>query len=252
MPINAKTLTDYTLEGLDGEIGKVKQFYFDDKHWTVRYLVVDTGNWLAERQVLISPYSLGTIDKEKQRIKINLTKQQIENSPPLENDKPVSQQFEEGYHEYFGLPLYSAGPHVWGFSPNIVHDRENRDQSNQGGKPWDPHLRSTSEVSGYHIQSLDDEVGHIDDFLIDEETWAIRYLIVDTRNWLSGIKVLISTRWIERVSWNESKVFVNVPCAAIKEAPEYTDKFMLTRDYETILHIHYNRKVYWTDISGEK
>lgn len=243
-----KTLKGYSLESLDGEVGTVKEFYFDDKHWTIRYLVADTGNWLTGRQVLISPYALVDAIKKEHHIEINLTKEQIENSPSLDSDKPVSRQFEEAYNGYYEWPTYWGGPYRWGAYPYaVVCDREKARESTHGEKAWDPHLRSTREVTGYHIQAMDGEIGHVDDFLIDDETWAIRYLIIDTRNWWSGKKVLVSTQWIERVSWNESKVFINLPLEAIKQAPEYTEESLITRDYEAILHIHYNRRVYWAD-----
>jgi uncharacterized protein YrrD len=102
----AKTLKGYKLNSLDGEIGKVKEFYFDDRHWTIRYLVADTGNWLTGRQVLISPYALVAVSKEEQHITIDLTKKQIEASPSLNSDKPVSRQFEQAYYGYYGYPMY--------------------------------------------------------------------------------------------------------------------------------------------------
>ena len=120
----AKTLKGYKLDSLDGEIGKVKQFYFDDQYWTIRYLVADTGNWLTGRQVLISPYALVAVNKEKQHILIDLTKKQIEDSPSLNSDKPVSQQYESAYYGYYGWPMYWNGPYMWGYYPNIVRDHE--------------------------------------------------------------------------------------------------------------------------------
>jgi sporulation protein YlmC with PRC-barrel domain len=126
------------------------------------------------------------------------------------------------------------------------------EKTNQGGKAWDSHLRSTHEVSGYHIQAADGEVGHVEDFIIDDETWAIRYLIIDTRNWWPGKKVLVSPQWIERVSWSESKVFVNLSRESIKQSPEHTEESLLTRDYETGLHRHYNRQGYWVDEPAAK
>jgi len=105
MLITAKTLSGYTLRSLDGDIGKVEEFYFDDHHWTVRYLVVNTGNWITGRQVLISPYALTTVNKEEQYIAVNLTKKQIEDSPSLDHDKPISRQFEESYSKYYGMPM---------------------------------------------------------------------------------------------------------------------------------------------------
>ena len=129
----------------------------------------------------------------------------------------------------------------------IVRDPEIWRESTQDEKAWDPNLRSTHDVSGHHIQAADGEIGHVEDFIIDDDTWAIRYLIVDTRNWWPGKKVLISPKWIERVSWSESKVFVNLTRETIKQSPEYTEESLLTRDYETALHRHYNRQGYWVD-----
>ena len=246
------TLKGYKLHSLDGEIGNVKEFYFDDHHWTIRYLVADTGNWLTGRQVLISPYALAAVNKEGQYIAIDLTKKQIEDSPSLNSDKPVSRQFEEAYYGYYGWPNYWAGPYMWGPYPYIVRDRIKWRESARGEKAWDPHLRSTHDVSGHHIQAADGEIGHVEDFIVDDETWAIRYLVVDTRNWWPGKKVLISPKWIERVSWEEAKVFINLSRETIRQAPEYTEETLLTRDYETMLHQHYSRQGYWVDEQADK
>jgi sporulation protein YlmC with PRC-barrel domain len=245
-----KTLKDYKLDSLDGEIGKVKEFYFDDKHWTIRYLVADTGNWLPGRQVLISPYALVAAIKAEQLIAVDLTKKQIEDSPSLTSDKPVSRQFEEAYYGHYGWPMYWNGPYMWGNFSHIARDRETWKSPAQSGEAWDPHLRSTDAVSGYEIQALDSGIGHVEDFVIDDETWAIRYLLVATRNWWPGKKVLVSPRWIERVSWSESKVFVNLSRETIKESPEYTADALITRDYESELYGHYQLEGYW--IEGEE
>ena len=197
--------------------------------------------------MLISPYALVSVNKEEEQIGINLTKKQIEDSPSLDSDKPVSRQFEETYYGYYGWPMYWGGPYMWGSYPYIVRDRDKWKESTQGEKAWDPHLRSTNAVSGYNIQAKDGEIGHVEDFIIDDETWAIRYLIIDTRNWWPGKKVLVSPLWIERVSWNEFKVFVSLSRESIKQSPEYSEESLLTRDYETKLHRHYNRQGYWFD-----
>jgi hypothetical protein len=243
----AATLKGYTLQCLDGAIGRVKEFYFDDRHWTIRYLVAETGNWLVGRQVLISPHALGAVNREEQHIAVQLSKRQIEDSPSLDSDKPVSRQFEATYYGYYGYPMYWGGPHMWGAYPFIVHAREEGSGLSPGAKPWDAHLRSTQAVSGYHIEAADGPIGHVRDFIVDVETWAIRYLMVDTVNWWPGKKVLVAARWIERVSWDESKVFVNLSRAAIKQAPEFAEESLLTRDYESRLHGHYNRQGYWVD-----
>lgn len=252
MLITAKALNGYTLDSLDGEIGKVKEFYFDDQHWAIRYLVAETGTWLTGRQVLISPYALISANKQEQHIGINLTKKQIEDSPSLDSDKPVSRQFEESYYGFYGYPMY------WGVTPSM--DGANAERGiipafgvtakkeanpHHGEQVWDPHLRSTHDMIGHHIQSTDADIGHVEDFIIDDTTWKIRYLIINTRNWWPGKKVLVSPQWIERISWETSDVFVNLPSETIKQSPEYTEEALLTRDYETGLHRHYDRPGYW-------
>lgn len=244
---NAKTLAGYKLHGRDGEIGEVDEFYFDDQYWTVRYLVANTGNWLADRKVLISPYALDSVSEERHQIDIDLTKKQIEDSPSLSSDQPVSRQFEETYYGYYAWPAYWYGPYAWGSYPYPGRDHDNWVHSTHREKTWDPHLRSTHDVSGHHLQATDGEIGHVEDFVIDDKTWAIRYLIVDTQNWWPGKKVLVSPQWIKRVSWAESKVFVNLSREAIEQSPEYTEKSLLTRDYETGLHRHYDRQGYWVN-----
>jgi hypothetical protein len=141
---------------------------------------------------------------------------------------------------------------MWGAYPLIVRDPEQWEESSQGEKTWDPYLRSTKDVTGHHIQAADGEIGHVEDFIIDDETWAIRYLIINTQNWWPGKKVLVSPQWIERVSWLESKVFVNLTCETIRQSPEYTEESLLTRDYEAGLHRHYNRQGYWVDDRADK
>jgi hypothetical protein len=249
MLTTAKTLKRYRLDSLDGEIGKVREFYFDDRHWIIRYLVADTGYWLPGRQVLISPYALVSINGDifHPQIKINLTKAQIQASPPLDNDKPVSRQFEEEYYGYYRWPRYWAGPYNWRYHPYIERDREKARDLPHSGKPWDHHLRSTHEVSGYHAQAKDGDIGHIEDFVIDDETWAIRYLIVSTTHWWLGKKVLVSPQWIKNVSWDEQEVAFDLSRETIKQSPEYTEESLLAREYETALHRHYNRKGYWID-----
>lgn len=278
MLYEAQALTGFKLNGTDGEIGKVKEFYFDDHHWAIRYMVADTGGWLPGRRVLISPYALAGVSKEKKHISISLSKKQIEGSPSLDSDKPVSRQFENTYYAYYGWPMYWAGGYMWGSysyptisgtinggigqepengqgdapytggtSPTDMRNTEALGNPGQNKNTWDPNLRSTHAVTGYHIQAKDGEIGHVEDFLIDDETWAIRYMVVNTSNWWMGNNILVSPRWIERVDWDESKVFVALSRETIKLSPEYTEASLLTREYETGLHQHYNRQGYWVD-----
>jgi sporulation protein YlmC with PRC-barrel domain len=248
MLFKAKELNGYKLDSLDGPIGEVQQFYFDDKYWTIRYLVANSGSWLTGRQVLIAPYALVSVLQDTRQISINLSKSQIEESPSLDSDKPVSKQFENSYWGYYGWPTYWSGAYMWGAYPTLARDRQDWLETTGVEEVWDPNLRSTGEVIGYHIQASDGEIGHVEDFIIDDETWAIRYLVVDTKNWWPGEKLLVSPRWINRVSWADRKVFVDLSREIIKNSPKYSEDALLTRDYEDKLHRHYNRPGYWADV----
>jgi hypothetical protein len=195
--------------------------------------------------VLISPYALGPVVESKHGIAVRLTKQQIEDSPAIESDQPVSRQFEESYFGYYGWPGYWAGPYCWGYYPYLERDREKWPTSNSEGDTRSGHLRSSRDATGHNIQASDGEIGHLEDFILDDETWAIRYLIVSTRNWWPGKKILLSPQWIERISWSESKIFVNLSREAIKQAPEYEEDSMPDRAYEVRLYQHFQRPGYW-------
>ncbi|HLP14907.1 MAG TPA: PRC-barrel domain-containing protein [Bacteroidota bacterium] len=241
-------VSGYKLAATDGEIGKVQDFYFDDTHWTIRYLVADTGNWLTGRRVLLSPYALVDVNEEEETIGVDLTKQQIEESPSLEEGQPLSRKYEESYYGYYGWPMYWTGVYPWGSSPMLVRDPAQwKDPAHPSKESWDPNLRSTDEITGYDIQASDGEIGHVEDFVIDDTTWTIRYMIVDTKNWLPGKKVLISPQWINKVSWDESKVYVNMPRATVENAPEYDEDTLITRDYEEELYQHYDMDGYWVE-----
>jgi hypothetical protein len=227
---NNQDLKGLVVHATDGEIGKVVQLYFDDEIWAIRYLTVETGNWLNDRQVLISPLSILRVDVEGKRIDVSLTRKQVENSPNIDTNRPVSRQHEAEYFGYYGYPYY------WGGPSDLV-----RKESKSS------HLRSTDAVSGYRIDAADGEIGHVEKFIVDDEGFAIRYLEVATKNWWPGKKVLLSPAWVERVSWEESKVFVAVTREAIKTCPEYEDSARITREYENKLYFHYGRPPYWIE-----
>lgn len=213
-----KTLKGCKLDGLDGEIGDVREFYFDDLNWAIRYLVVDTGDWLKGRQVLISPKALACAIQGEQPIAISLTQEQIENSPLLNSDMPVSRQFEEAYYGYYGWPAYWSGAPLWGTDPGLARDRENGQKSTQGATTTGEfHLHSTADMWSCHIHAGNGDIGNVEDLIIDDETWTIRFLIIDTRTWWPGKKVLVAPQWITRVDWGDSKVLINLP----NEIPEF-------------------------------
>jgi len=248
MLYSVKTLKGCRLDARDGQIGKVNEFYFEDQHWAVRYLVADTGSWLTGRRVLISPRTLAGVDRGDREIAVDMTKKMIEDSPSLDSDKPVSRRFEEDFHTYYGWPSpYMWGPYPGITNPNMVGGRGVWTGALPGETPSDPHLRSTRDVKGHHVQAADGEIGHVEDFLIDDNSWTIRYLVIDTRNWWPGKQVLISPKWIARVSWAESSIFVNVARERVRQSPEYIEESLLTRDDETDLHRHYDRRGYWKD-----
>ncbi len=243
----AKDLNGYKLDARDGVIGRVKEFYFDDHSWTVRYLVADTGGWLNGRMVLISPYALDPADEGGKVIPVDLTRAQIEKSPSLGTDRPVSRQYEWEYFSFYGWPAYWDGPYAWGPSTYPMRGQTQWSEASHRDRTEDPHLRSTKEVTGCSIRAQDGEIGHVGDFVIDDDTWTIRYLIVDTQNWWPGKKVLIPTQWIERISWEESRVFIHMTREALRQSPEYTDQTLITRDHEIKLHRHYDREGYWAE-----
>jgi len=242
MLTKATALTGYRLDGLDGEIGELRDFYFDDRKWAIRYLVADTGDWLTGRQVLLSPCALAAVIHKAHAIAINLTQQQIEDSPELRCNMPVSRQTEEAYHGYFGWPKYWADPYMRRSCPNPVHEGTTSETALLGDQAGDLQLHNTAAVSGYEIQAGDGDIGNVEDFIIDDVAWAIRYLIVDTRNWWPGKKVLVAPQWIERVSWNNAKVFVDLP----SELPEYYESRHNNCGHDTRLQQSYHRENHWT------
>jgi hypothetical protein len=244
-------LKGFEIRATDGELGTVKEFYFDDDTWAIRYLTVETGGWLGGREVLISPISVAYTDWQTKRLNVALTKKQVENSPDIDTHRPVSRQQEAAYLGYYGYPYYWGGPYLWGpafypaglATPSRASMEELADRIRR--EPTDSHLRSTESVAGYNIDAVDGDIGHVDGFVMDDEVWAIRYVEVATRNWWPGKKVLVSPAWIERVSWMDSKVYVGLTREAIKGAPEYVETVPITRIYENMLHHHYGRPPYW-------
>ena len=243
-----KDLKGYALGATDGDIGKLDDFYFDDESWTIRYLVAETGNWLLNRKVLISPFALGKVDSSRERLNVTLTKKQVKESPSIDTDKPVSRQHEASYHDYYRYPYYWGGPYLWGpmTYPQLSGAAQRRfeEERAEREKANDFHLRSANKVTGYHIEATDGDIGHVEDFIIDGETWEIRYMVVDTQNCWAGKKVVVAPQWIGRVSWNDSKVYVDLSRDTIKNGPEYHPD-ALNRKYEETLYDYYKRPKYW-------
>ena len=248
MKYSIKHLKGYAIGTTDDDIGEVDDFYFDDESWTVRYLVAETGGWFSNRKVLISLFALGKVDLARERLNVALTKKQVEESPSIDTDKPVSRQHEASYSDYYRYPYYWGGPYLWGpiTAPRLAGAAQKRNEEARADREEanDLHLRSANKVSDYHIEATDGDIGHVEDFIVDGETWEIRYMVVDTTNWWAGKKVLVAPQWIGRVSWSDSKVYIDLPRETIKNGPEYHPD-ALNRKYEETLYDYYKRPKYW-------
>jgi hypothetical protein len=235
------------------KVGALEEMYFDDAKWVVRYLVVNTLGWLGRRKALISPYAVRSIDGHSHAIYVNLSRGQVEGSPGIDTAKPVSRQQEAAYHRYYDYPPYWQSRMLWasGAMPVLApldtrlreEEEEARRQADERLAVADHHLRSSRVVLNYRIEATDDLIGHCADFLFDEMTWAIRYLIIDTRHWLHGKHVLISPRWIRAINWTERTLTVALKREEIEKSPEYDPQYAPTREYERAMYRHYLRSL---------
>jgi hypothetical protein len=242
MLLSAKGLRGYTILATDGEIGSVHDFLFHDKTWLVRYFVVDTGKWLRGRKALLSPFAFEQPDWQGHAVPTSLTKDHVAHSPDIDVEKPVSMQHEVELQNYYQWPALWPG----GAAPPIVPvtSEENEGTGSKTKGESSQHLRSTQAVTGYSIQASDGEIGHVDDFILEEGSW-IRYLVVGTGNWLPGKRVLLSPQWIDGVSWANRIVSTTLLREGVKNSPEYDPSAPVNRQYEERLYDYYGRPKYW-------
>jgi len=245
-----KALEGYTVSATDGDIGTVVNFLLDDEHWTVRYLIVMTSGLFEGSQVLITPISFRHVDWSTHRFELTLTKAKVRDSPSVHVDKPVSRQHEWNYYRYYQYPHYWEHPGLWGMGAHPELLATGGWKGEPVERPADVHLRSAREVRGYRIQGSDHKIGYVEDFIVDDETWEVRYLVVNTRNWWFGKKVLVSPRWANRVSWEENQVYLDITRDALKHCPEWHASAGVNREYEARLYDYYGRPVYWA--SGDQ
>ncbi len=250
MKRNAKKLLGFSIGATDGEIGKVKDFYFDDVTWTIRYLVVETGTWLDGRKVLISTQALRGADWEHESFPASLTKEQVKNSPDIDTTKPVSRRHELMLNQYYPWTSYWEGG-LWaggvGTSGMMMPAHEPFEEAikhaaaaeSGADMEYDPHLRSITNVTGYSIRNSDDNIGDVNEFIVDDESWNILFLIVDTGHWLPGKKVLLSPRWIQDMDWETEVIHVQHSAEQIKHSPPYEPDHIINTEYEKLLANHY-------------
>jgi hypothetical protein len=255
-----KDLRGYAIRATDGVIGKVDDLYFDDEDWGIRYLVVDTGNWLSGRKVLISPIALAHAGWIGTQLPVALTRAQVQGSPNIDTRKPVSRQHEAQYFGYYGYPYYWGGAGLWGMgaypgsltTQGRIEEDLKAHETHATPTPDDCHLRSSNAVIGYHMTATDGDIGHLEDLLVDDHSWAIRYLVVNTSNWWGGHRVLVAPEWIGDVSWPEAKVSVDLTRQAVKDAPPYDSAAELDRQREEAVYEHYGRPGYWTVTASQR
>ncbi len=242
-------LNGFTIGGTDGEIGQVKEFYFDDETWIIRYLIVETGSWLFSRKVLLSPQVVIKTDWEQKLFSVNFTMDQIKNSPLIDTDKPISRQHEKDLYAYYpwggyywgsiglsGMGMGMSYPLAMNHAAQKKEDIAVEDKSDEHY-----HLRSTEKVTGYNIKATDGEIGDLEDFIINDNTWAIDFIEIDTGNWFPGKKVLLSPKLITEISWENSTVVVNASEDQVKNSPEYVPSQEVSDSYEANLQNYYGR-----------
>lgn len=256
---SAKGMHKYEVVASDGRIGAIDDFYFDDERWAIRYVVVDTGRWLPGRQVLVSPLSIGRTDWSEQQLFLTISRDQVKDSPGIDAHQPVSRRREQEYFDYYGYPYYWGHAGLWGaqaipMMPTAAELAARKAQADDAERiaadRGDTHLRSVSEVTGYVIRASDGDLGHVEDVLFDDLSWAVRYLVIDTSNWWLGKHVLVAPGWISEIMWPERSVSVNVTRQALKSAPSYDRAQHVDRQWELEYYRHLLQPGYW--LTGEE
>jgi hypothetical protein len=244
------------LEATDGSIGTLHDVFLDDETWTVRYVAVDTGLWLG-RLVLVSPIAIEWPDWQGRKIPLTLTRAEIESSPDLLSRPRLTREEEHEFAAYYGYPHYWGGANLWGWAerPGALNTAPpagyvpasalDPDANAANADAMTTSLYSGKEIRGYHIHALDGEIGHVDDFIIDEGSWSVRYLQIDTSNWIGGKTVLLATRWIQRIDPADGKIHVEVTKDRIENSPQFNQNELIDRPFEERLHQHYGLPAYW-------
>ena len=249
MLCSVNELMNYPLITIKGEIGRPKDFLFDDRNWVIRYMVADTHKWLPRHKALVSPIALDMPDCENRRLPVKMSRNQIEDCPPLDQDAPVSRQYEIKWFQHYGWPPYWVGNDIWGTAPypDLLYGKSQKKFTQERQEPKPGYLRSIKDVKGFHIQATDGKIGHVEDFILDEPVWILRYMVVDTLNFLPGREkeVLLRPSHVNSVHWADRKVSVDISTDALRNSPEYDLSVPLDREFELVLHDYYRWPKYW-------
>jgi hypothetical protein len=238
----------YRLTALDQDLGTCRDFLFDDRWWTIRHVLADTGGWLTGRKVLISPVMITKVDWKTRHIFLNVTSEQIEKCPAPEEDEPVSREHERKMSRYYGIPYYWTSAGLWGqaaypWALELGISKNWPEPDSEAGDTGSSNfVRSLKEVTGYDIRATDGKVGHVEELIMDDKTWALRYVVVDTRNWLpGGRKVLLPLKWAGSVSWEKGAFEMDLSKADIENGPEFDPEKPVNVEYEAQVYDYYGR-----------
>ncbi|HYX32265.1 MAG TPA: hypothetical protein VE954_04075 [Oligoflexus sp.] len=249
MLYSTDTITRVKIQSSDGAYGDIKDVYFDDISWKMRYFVVDIGTWLTPRLVLISPEAIRQYSEDNKAFDTNLTKRQIMDSPAFDSEKTVSRQHEQSLSEYYRWSPYWSMPmraYHWSgiymypsYPADAADDDNRRDDPADPGQEQDVHLRSFNEVKKYALRATDGDIGELDDLLIEPETWRITHVIADARKWWPGGQVVIDRGLVEDISWNDRNIVVSMTRDEVKNAPPYDRNQGITESYQMSLSHYY-------------
>jgi hypothetical protein len=255
MRTTLESLRSYAVKATDHDLGHIKDCYADDRHWAIRYLVVDTNKWLPGRKVLIAPAAVKDIDLAMKEIRLNLTKKQVEEAPAIDEHLPVSKQVAQeldrhfGWNHYwitgglvgFGLgPTPSFGPLVEAAEvPLEFHDLR---RTNPGE---DPNLQSLYDLKGYKIKNIAngatdlDAAGTVADVVINWFDGAVPFLVIDTGHWLPGRFVALPTALIDSIDHLEQSVATFADRTVILDAPAFEGLSSLAEGGDRTILAHY-------------
>lgn len=241
-----KDLLTYNIEATDGGIGHVHDFYFDDVAWNVRYLVADTGSWLPGRKVLLSPVAIESADWDGRKLCVNLPRTFIKESPPVDTEKPISRQKEEELTTHFHWPAYWGSGLLMPITPPPAAfaeaDRQDAEAREIKAKAADPNLRSVHEIIGYSVNAVDGRIGYVGDFIVDDETWNLKYMVVSLGELTSNREFLVFAELINLIDWSDSQIYIGMKMEQIEKSPLYDPSNPVNEQYEIHLYDFYGKQ----------